>query len=194
MQLWSSRDFDPPRRTRYYQSIIDEQSLQTGMLYRDLPDSYVVMFAPFDLFGKGRHFYRFRYREERDGGLELRDGTMKVFINSNGTVDDINEDLKAFLHLMNGGEPQDAFCRKVQESVEKARMNPEVRRGFMDWEMQKKMEQAVYYDLGVEKGREEGQAQGMSKMLISLVQDRIVPLSEAAKRLHMTEEEFRALL
>ncbi len=68
----------------------------------------------------------------------------------------------------------------------------------MDWEMQKKMEQAVYYDLGVkrgrEEGREEGQAQGMSKMLISLVQDRIVPLSEAAKRLHMTEEEFRALL
>ncbi len=84
----------------------------------------------------------------------------------------------------------------------------------MDWEMQKKMEQAVYYDLGVKRGREEGReeglekgreeglekglekgrVQGMSKMLISLVQDRIVPLSEAAKRLHMTEEEFRALL
>ncbi len=72
----------------------------------------------------------------------------------------------------------------------------------MDWEMQKKMEQAVYYDLGVKRGREEGReeglekgrVQGMSKMLISLVQDHLLPLSEAAKRLHMTEEEFRALL
>lgn len=71
----------------------------------------------------------------------MRDGTMKVFINSNGSGDDINEELKAFLCLMNGEEPGDEFCREVQESVEKAKMNPEVRRGFMEWEMQRKMEQ-----------------------------------------------------
>ena len=117
-----------------------------------------------------------------------------MFLNSNGTEDDVNEELKGFLRLMNGEEPADEFCREVQESVEKAKMNPEVRRGFMEWEMQRKMEQAVYYDRGVEKGREEGREEGMFRTLIGLVQDQLLSLSEAAKRLHMTEDEFRALL
>ena len=129
-----------------------------------------------------------------------------MFLNSNGTEDDVNEELKGFLRLMNGEEPADEFCREVQESVEKAKMNPEVRRGFMEWEMQRKMEQAVYYDRGVEKGREEGREEGlktglekgreegMFRTLVSLVQDQLLPLSEAAKRLRMTEDEFRALL
>ena len=76
----------------------------------------------------------------------------------------------------------------------------------MEWEMQRKMEQAVYYDRGVEKGREEGREEGlktglekgreegMFRTLVSLVQDQLLPLSEAAKRLRMTEDEFRALL
>ncbi len=64
----------------------------------------------------------------------------------------------------------------------------------MDWEMQRKMDQAVYYDLGVEEGHEKGLEEGMSKMLISLVHDQLLSVSEAAKRMQMTEEEFRALL
>ncbi len=88
----------------------------------------------------------------------------------------------------------------------------------MDWEMQRKMDQAVYYDFGVEKGREEGhekgleegmekglkkglekgreegREEGMSKMLISLVHDRLISVSEGARRMNMTEDEFRALL
>ncbi len=210
MQLWNSRGFDPARRTRYYQSVIDEQSLQSGMLYRDLPDSYVVMFAPFDLFGKGRHYYRFRNYEDWDNSIRLQDGTVKVFINSNGIVDDINEDLKGFLRLMNGEAPENDYCREVQASVERVKTNPEMRRGFMDWEMQRKMDQAVYYDLGVEeghekgleegmekglkKGLEKGREEGMSKMLISLVHDRLISVSEGARRMNMTEDEFRTLL
>ena len=61
-----------------------------------------------------------------------------MFLNSNGTEDDVNEELKGFLRLMNGEEPADEFCREVQ--------------------------------------------------------DQLLPLSEAAKRLRMTEDEFRALL
>ncbi len=80
----------------------------------------------------------------------------------------------------------------------------------MDWEMQRKMDQAVYYDLGVEeghekgleegmekglkKGLEKGREEGMSKMLISLVHDRLISVSEGARRMNMTEDEFRTLL
>ncbi len=70
-----------PRRTRYYQCMMDEQELHKGADYAELPESYIVMISPVDLFGKGRHIYRFRNYEQTDRELELRDGTTKVFLN-----------------------------------------------------------------------------------------------------------------
>ena len=64
----------------------------------------------------------------------LEDGTMKVFLNSKGTADDISEELKNFLDLVNGLQPRDEFCREVDREVQKAKRSAAVWRSFMDME------------------------------------------------------------
>ncbi|MDD7253057.1 MAG: hypothetical protein PUI44_04060, partial [Firmicutes bacterium] len=132
MQMESRKN--EARRARYYQCMMDEQELRKGEDYAVLPDSYVVMICPQDLFHQGRHIYRFRNYEQTDRNLELRDGTTKVFLNTHGTGDDILPELKNFLNLINGNAPADDFCREVQEQVREAKKDAETRRNFMEFE------------------------------------------------------------
>ena len=47
---------------------------------------------------------------------------------------------------------------------------------------------------GIAKGREEGIKEGTVQVLISLVKDGILSISDAAKRADMSEESFRRYL
>ncbi len=48
-----------PRRSRYYQSVIDINMIEKGTGYKALKKSYVIFICTFDLFGRGRHIYHF---------------------------------------------------------------------------------------------------------------------------------------
>ena len=149
-----------PRRTRYYQCMMDEQELHKGADYAELPESYIVMISPMDLFGKGRHIYRFRNYEQTDRELELRDGTTKVFLNTNGTGDDILPELKNFLDLVNGAAPADEFCREVSEQVFEAKQSAEMRRNFMEFEYMQMLAKKDAREAGWKEGHKEGFDQG----------------------------------
>ena len=208
-----------PRRTRYYQCMMDEQELHKGADYAELPESYIVMISPMDLFGKGRHIYRFRNYEQTDRELELRDGTTKVFLNTNGTGDDILPELKNFLDLLNVAAPADEFCREVSEQVFEAKQSAEMRRNFMEFEYmqmlaKKDAREAGWkeghkegFDQGREEGRAEGRAEGEKKgreegekkgrneerldNYGSLVRDGILSLPDAVRRSGLSEGEIR---
>jgi len=57
MQVSNTKEL--PKRSRYYQSMIDLQLIDKGRFYDDLNRSYVIFICPFDLYGKGRHIYTF---------------------------------------------------------------------------------------------------------------------------------------
>ena len=46
-----------PKRTRFYQSMLDLQLLDKGQTYKRLKPSYIIFICLFDTFGKGRHIY-----------------------------------------------------------------------------------------------------------------------------------------
>ena len=162
MQMESRKN--ESRRARYYQCMMDEQELRKGEDYAVLPDSYVVMICPQDLFHQGRHIYRFRNYEQTDRNLELRDGTTKVFLNTHGTGDDILPELKNFLNLINGNAPADDFCREVQEQVREAKKDAETRRNFMEFEYK----QMLIAKDAREKALEEGHTKEREKILDSM--------------------------
>ncbi len=171
-----------PRRTRYYQCLMDEQVLHAGEDYAQLPDSYIVMISPHDLFHKGRHIYRFRNFEERDRDLALEDGTVKVFLNSRGTADDILPDLKNFLDLVNGKEPADDFCLQIDKAVQAAKLDAETRRNFMDFEYTRRLDRID----SEKKGRREERLENYA----SLVRDGLLPLATAMERSKLSEAEI----
>ena len=60
LEMQNDTEEDLPRRSRYYQSIIDRQNLLRGKLYEELPDSYIVFICTFDPCEKNLHKYEFR--------------------------------------------------------------------------------------------------------------------------------------
>jgi len=51
-----------PKRSRYYQGMIDLNLIEKGELYDKLNTSYVIFICTFDPFNKGRHVYHFENR------------------------------------------------------------------------------------------------------------------------------------
>ncbi len=188
-----------PKRTRYYQCMMDEQMLHSGEDYAELPNSYVVMISPRDLFHQKRHIYRFRNYEQTDRKLELQDGTTKVFLNTHGVGDDVLPELKNFLNLINGDAPADEFCAEVDQRVQEAKLDAETRRNFMDFEYmqmlaikdakKKGLEQGL--EQGIEQGLEQGREEGREEVYVSLVQRGILSIADAVKLSGLSENQFR---
>lgn len=155
MQVGMSKEL--PKRTRYYQSLLDMQMIDKGEPYKKLKPSYIIFICPFDQFGMGRHIYTFENICKEDKSVLLNDGTTKIFLNAKGTMDDISPELKAFLDYVAGKKPADPFVDELEEAVKNARKNREWRHEYMTLLMRDQENK----EIGREEGREEGKAEGI---------------------------------
>ena len=175
-----------PRRTRYYQSMIDLQLVEKGQDYDTLNDSYIIFICLSDLFGKGRYRYSFENICKEDTEVMLNDGAKKIFLNADGKKGDIIEELKAFLDYVAGRPSEDAFVKKLESAVEKAKKNRKWRREYMTLLMRDRENQKI--------GKEIGKIFGA----ISVYRDLRLSEEEIIMRLRakfdLTEEQARTYL
>ena len=94
-EMQEERRTDLVKRSRYYQGLIDSSILEPGCIsFNKLNDTYVIMIMPFDLFGLGKYQYTFRTYCEEEKTLELRDGVVRIFLNTKGKNDsEVSEEL-----------------------------------------------------------------------------------------------------
>ena len=111
--------------------MIDLQLIDKGQLYDELKRSYVIFICPFDLYGKGRHIYTFENICKEDGSIFMGDEAAKIFFNAKGTLDDVSDELKAFLDYVAGKKPKDAYVERLEEAVKEAKKNREWRHEYM---------------------------------------------------------------
>ena len=129
MQVTDTKEL--PKRTRYYQSLIDLQLIDKGQSYKALKPSYIIFICLFDLFEKGRHIYTFENICKEDKDIALGDGTTKIFLNTDSEMDDIAQELRAFLDYVGGKSSDDPFIQKMEEAVKEAKKNRELRLEYM---------------------------------------------------------------
>lgn len=120
-----------PKRSRYYQSMLDLQMIDKGQTYKKLKLCYVIFICQFDLFDRGRHIYTFENICKEDNGVFLNDGAVKIFLNASSKQDDVSKELKAFLDYVAGVESEDGFVQRVASAVREAKKNREWRREYM---------------------------------------------------------------
>ena len=124
-----------PARSRYYQAVVDINMIEKGLDYELLKKSYIIFICKFDLFGKGRHIYHFENLCREDPSVRLNDGTEKIFLNTKGTLNDVDEELRSLLDYFESLIPQDAFTEELDEAVAAARLHREWRHEYMKIEM-----------------------------------------------------------
>ena len=101
VEMQKYNEYNIPKRSRYYHSIVDvEHLLKKGMGYNELRGNYVIFLCLFDFFGYGRHKYSFRHRCEEEPGLELKDEAYTIVLNTRGTADDVDDEMKALLRYI----------------------------------------------------------------------------------------------
>ncbi len=147
-----------PERARYYQSVIDVDTLKSGQRYSELKDSYIIFICLDDIFHEGEAVYVFENICLGHPAIKLDDRAKKYFFVATN-CDKMNDDrIKAFLRLLTTNKSSDSFTGRIVSLAEDAKHNTQWRLQYMEWERQRT------YDR--EAGREEGRAEGSAQKAI----------------------------
>ncbi len=165
MEMENSADRDSlPKRTRYYQGLLDTPILKSGKdtKYRELPSSIIIFITQDDIFEKDRAIYTFTEQCEEIPGLHLDDGTKKIFLNM--TSKNGSKELVSMLQYMKNTtlenpdiEVRDARITELDRIVSEVKESEE-------WEEV----QMNILEIGIAKGRTEGRAEAVIDILSGL--------------------------
>lgn len=128
-----------PKRTRFYQSLMDAPLLKSGEEFFDfLNPSYIVIICDFDLYHQGKYRYTFTNQCKEIPGLELGDESIKIILNTKGVNNnEVEQSLIDFLHYISDSTGKqltvrcDKRLRRLHEIIESIRSNSEVEAYYM---------------------------------------------------------------
>ena len=163
MQAVTSRNL--PKRSRYYQGMIDLNLIERGADYGKLKKSYVIFICLRNPFDGKRHRYTFENWCRENPELTLGDETTKIFLTPDGTADDVSENMAAFLAYIAGKTCTDEFTAKIENAVNAARRHEEWRLEYMTLQMRDQEN----FERGMERGMEQGLEQGMEQGVKALI-------------------------
>ena len=75
--------------------------------------------------------YTFANICKEDGSISMGDEAVKIFLNAKGTLDDVSDELRAFLDYVAGKKPKNAYVERLEEAVKEAKKNREWRHEYM---------------------------------------------------------------
>ena len=191
MQTTKGRDGELPRRTRYYQGMIDMDLLDKGVYYDDLRQTYIIFICTFDLFGRDERIYTFRHRCIELPELELGDGATKIFLNAKGLRGRVDRDLEDFLKFVDGQKAQSELAQEMEQEVERVKRQDEMRREYMTLYMEYQKQHRAGIEEGMRRGRAEGRQAGTLHTALRFMRAGI-PLHTAAQIAEVPEDELRA--
>ena len=153
-----------PKRSRYYQSVADVSTTSTGTKYRDLPENILIFICTFDPFDRDFPRYTFQYICNEDKQLKLKDGSLRIFLNTRATeLSTLDQKLQAFYHYLRDGVADSTLTREISSKITTLKNNSIERRSFMTLAL--KMADARYdgYEEGFDKGRKDGLQTGLQQ-------------------------------
>ena len=183
---------DLPKRSRYYQGMIDMNLIEKGSDYQELKRSYVIFICLKDHFKRNLPVYTFRNICVQDTGLFLGDDATKVFINASCTAADIPEPLSNFLRYLRCREATDKLTTRISDSVRQATEQQKWRTEYMTLEMHDNEIRKEAHEAGRAEGRAEGQTIGSLSAYAKLISDGVITIMQAAENMDTTVTKLKA--
>lgn len=129
MQTTSQKELS--KRSRYYQGMIDLNTIEKGESYKKLKESYVIFICTFDPFGEDKAQYTFENLCLEDNALKLQDGARKVFFNTASYDKAGDKDIQDFLKFVNGESTDNPFVQEIENKIDEVKLNKEWRQEYM---------------------------------------------------------------
>ena len=152
LEIQTTNRTDLPKRARYYQSVIDMDSLAAGTGYARLKDSYVIFLCLGDVFRKRLPVYSFENVCAEDKETKLNDRAFKVFFNAAECDRLEGDEERAFFRFLKGEAAGDEFTRRLEAKVERAKKNARWRKQYMTWQQTIDEERYEAHEEGIAEG------------------------------------------
>ena len=156
-----------PERARYYQSVIDVDTLGAGQKYSELKESYIIFICIGDVFSRGLPVYTFENLCRQDNTLPLGDRTHKYFFIARNCDKLLDGEQRSFLKFILTNESSSGFTDRIAKLADDAKKNTQWRMQYMEWERQRTYD----YEAGLEAGFENGEHRKAVENALVLVND-----------------------
>ena len=167
IEIQNHLDENLPKRTRYYQSMMDVDLLLKGKNYTQLKESFVIFVCKEDFFGENMPCYFFTNTCRDKPDLQLGDKSYKVIFNASAFENEKNLEKKSILEYIIDKKSTSEFTTKIDTLVEQTKLNEIFKGDYMAWglaefdaEQRGKKEG---YSAGVSDGIQQGLQQGISQ-------------------------------
>lgn len=104
-----------PKKARYHEEDMDLDTRAAGNRCREPKRSFVIFICSFDPFGERRHIYSFENRCAEDPSLALGDEATKIFLNTRGSIHDVNPEMLELLSYME--DTTDSFAAQARSPL-----------------------------------------------------------------------------
>ncbi len=181
------------KRSRYYQGSVDLDFIQKGSDYLELCKSFVIFICTFDPFGKGRHIYSFENCCMEDQSLKLNDETTKIFLNTRGVMDDVDEEMKELLSYVENStdtyvaQTKSELVHQLHDRVNRIKQDKRLEVEYMTLLEIKERELQKGIKIGIEQGIEQREIE-IAKNLLDILDDETIALKTG-----LTIEEVRRI-
>lgn len=182
IEMQTTKQKELPKRTRYYQGMVDLNLIQKGMDYAELKKTYVIFICLKDVFGKNLPIYTFNNICEQDNSLRLGDEATKVIVNAEGSRDGLSENMRSFLDYLIEKKATNGFTKKIQDAVNSAIAKKE-------WEVQ-----YMTLAMKIQEERKDAKVEGAIEMAKELNADHNMIIMLLQKKLNLTLEEAEEAL
>ena len=189
------------KRTRYYQSMIDMDSLMKGQDYTELKESYVLFICKNDPFFKdkekknpyGLPCYTFQNICKENAIVNLNDKSLKVIYNASAYSQEKDEKIKAFLHYISTNEPgEDDFSNRLSDLVEIIKDNEIFRSDYAAMNLHDRDIMRLAKKEGREEGLKDGAQQKAIETATNMLNDKI-PVENIARYVNLPLEKVEEL-
>ncbi len=142
-----------PKRARYYQSVIDMDSLSQGENYNKLKDSYVIFLCLDSPFKEKRPVYFFENICRDDSEIKLNDRAYKVFFNASEYAKMEGSEEKSFFKFLSGLKAESELTKSIEEKVSFAKKDMIWRKQYMTWQQTIDEEKEIAFEEGRVDGK-----------------------------------------
>ena len=154
IEIQNSLGENLPKRTRYYQSMMDIDLLLKGKNYTELKESFVIFICKDDFFGFDLPCYSFSNTCKEKSDLSLNDESHKIFFNASSFMQEKNVEKKSILEYIVDRTSTTDFTHKLNSLVEQTKLNEIFRGDYMAWGL-------AEFD-AEQRGKKEGYSVGLS--------------------------------
>ncbi|MBO7486565.1 MAG: Rpn family recombination-promoting nuclease/putative transposase [Spirochaetaceae bacterium] len=169
VEIQNTDEQDLGRRTRYYQSMIDMDSLLRGQDYSELKESIIIFLCRFDPFKKQIPCYTIKRLCEQDKSVKVNDAATVQIFNCTAYDKMKNEKLRSFLKFVQTDRAESDFTRRVADMVETQKKIEELKQTYLSWSLHDRDVRHAGIKEGITIGKEEGRSEAKLEAARNLI-------------------------